>query len=185
MPPPKLVWSCTTGSPPCASKALDCAHQQALQTLGEIGAAEELDRVFILVRPLAQVHLPQVGGKLGLLVAATGDVPVRRHDLAPGLQIACRCAFDGRASAPAPIAAHLFIEDGAPELHLDLADLIGLRSRHRSQQALGRVERSISVVTGKGLLVRPLIAHITQFAHETALRMSQCAAEDVIPGTPT
>ena len=145
---------------------------------------KELHRVLVLVRPLAQVHLPQVGGKLGLLVAATGHVPVWRHHLAPGFEIARRCAFDGRASASAPIAAHLFIEDGAPELHLDLADLIGLRSRHRSQQALGRVECSISIVTGKGLLVRPLIAHITQFAHEAALRMPQRAAEDVIPGLP-
>jgi hypothetical protein len=116
-----------------ASEALDRAHQQALQTLGEVGTAKKLHRVPVLVRPLAEVHLPQISGKLGLLVAATGHIPMRRHDLAPRLQVARSGAFDGRASAPAPVVAYLFVEDRAPEFHLDLTDFIGLWGRYRSQ----------------------------------------------------
>ena len=57
-----------------AGEAPHRADQHPLQALGEIGAAEELDGVLVLVRPLAEVHLPEVGGELGLLVAAAGDV---------------------------------------------------------------------------------------------------------------
>src|SRR6266849_2226627 len=134
-----------------ASEALHRTHEQALQALGEVGAAEELDRVFILIRSLAQVYLPQVGGKLGLLVAATGHVPVRRDYLAPGFQGTRSGAFDSRAGAPTPVATSLLVEDGAPKLHLALADLVGLRSRHGREQAFGRIKRAIGIVTGKGL----------------------------------
>jgi len=40
--------------------------------------------VLVLVCPLAEVHLPQIGGKLGLLVAATGYVSMRCDHLTPG-----------------------------------------------------------------------------------------------------
>ena len=88
LPPPKLVWSCTTGSPPWPASRRTAPTSIALQALGEVGAAEELDRVAVLVGAFAQVDLPQVGGELGLLVATAGHVLVRRHHLAPGLEAA-------------------------------------------------------------------------------------------------
>ena len=71
-------------------EALHRADEQALEALGEVGAAEELDWVAVLVRALAEVHLPEIGGELRLLVAAARHVRVRRHDLAPGLEGAGR-----------------------------------------------------------------------------------------------
>jgi len=91
------------------------------------------------------------------LECASGQVALVRELACVGRPF---ITFDGRAGTPAPFAAHLFVEDGTAQFHLDLADFIGLRGRHRSQQALGRVEGSISVIAGKGLLVRPAIADV-------------------------
>jgi len=88
-----------------AREALHAAHEQALQTLGEIGAAEELLRLLGLVRALAQVDLPEVRRELGLLVAPTRHVGVRRHDLAPGLERAGRGGLDQRAAGLALLIA--------------------------------------------------------------------------------
>lgn len=71
MPTPKLVWSCTTGSPPWPATR-GTAPTSRLQALGQEGAAEELHRLPVLGAPLAQVHLPEVGRELRLLVAAAG-----------------------------------------------------------------------------------------------------------------
>ena len=139
----------------CAARA----DEQALQALGEVGAAEELGRLLVLVRALAQMHLPEVGGELGLLVAAARHVRVRRHDLAPGLEVAGRRALDQRcrrscASRCAPArrsasrSSSIFI----------LLDLVGLRRRDGGQQPRHRVERAVGVVAGERLLVRPLVA---------------------------
>ena len=78
-----------------AGEALHRAYQHPFQALGEIGAAEELDRVPVLVGALAEMHLPEVGGELGLLVAAAGHILVRRDHLTPGLEVARRRALDG------------------------------------------------------------------------------------------
>ena len=146
-----------------------------LQALGEVGAAEELDRVPVLVRALAEMDLPQVGGELGLLVAAAGHVLVRRHHLAPRLQVARRRALDGGAGALALLAAHLLVEDDAQQLHLHLADLVGLRRRDGGQQPPGRVERAVGVVAGEGLLVRPAVAHVAQLADQAALGLARAS----------
>ncbi len=69
-----------------AGESLDRTHQQSLQALGKIGAAEELDRIAVLVTPFTEMHLPQIGGELGLLVAPAGHIGMRSHDLAPGLE---------------------------------------------------------------------------------------------------
>ena len=152
-----------------AGEALHRADQHPLQALGEIGAAEELDRVPVLVRALAQMHLPEVGGELGLLVAAAGHILVRRHHLAPGLEVARRRALDGGAGALALFAAHLLVEAQAQELRLHLLDLVGLRRRDGGQQPPRRVERAVGVVAGEGLLVRPFVAVVAQFADQAAL----------------
>src|SRR5262249_36053530 len=84
------------------------------------------------------------------------------------LRPCCGYSLQTRPSTPAPFAARLLVEDGTTQLHLDLTDFIGLRGRHRSQQALGRVESSISVIAGKGFLVRPLVPHVAQLRNQAA-----------------
>ena len=167
-----------------AGEAPHRAHQHPLQALGEIGAAEELDRVLVFVGPFAEVHLPEIGGELGLLVAAAGHVLVRRHHFAPGLEVTRRRALDRRAGALALFASHLLVEAQAQELHLHLLDLVGLRRRDGGQQPPGRVERAVGVVAGEGLLVRPLVAMVAQLADQAALGRPQRLAEDVVPGFP-
>jgi hypothetical protein len=52
------------------------------------------------------VHLPEVGGKLGLLVATAGDYLVRRHHLAPGLQATRHRPLDRVAGSLALFSQH-------------------------------------------------------------------------------
>ncbi len=167
-----------------AGEALHRAHEQARQALGEIGAAEELDRVPVLVGPLAEMHLPEVRRELGLLVPAARHVPVRRHHLAPRLEVARRCALDGRARTLALLAAYLLVEAQAQQLGLHLLDLVGLRRRDSGEQPPRRVECAIGVVAGEGLLVRPLVAVVAQLAEEAALGRPERLAKDVIPRLP-
>ena len=117
------------------------AHQHRLQALGEVGAAEELDRVAVLVGPFAQVHLPEVGGELGLLVAAAGHVAMGRHHLAPRLEAARDLALDGRARALALFAAHLLVEAQAQQLQLHLFDVVRLGRGNGREQPGRRIER--------------------------------------------
>ena len=93
-----------------ASETLQSVHQQVGEALGQVGAAEELDRVTILVATLAQVHLPEIGGELGLLVAPARDVPVGCDYLAPGLERTGDTALDRGPSRLAPLVAHLLVE---------------------------------------------------------------------------
>ena len=81
----------------------------------QIGATEELDRVAVLVRPLSHMHLPQICGKLGLLVASAGYIFVRGDHLAPGLEVACGRALDCGASTLAFLAAHLLVKAQSQE----------------------------------------------------------------------
>ena len=99
-----------------AGEAPDTADEQALQALGEERAAEELLRFPVLVRALAEVHLPQIGRELRLLVAAARHVGVRRHHLAPGLERARGRRLDQRAAGLALLAAHLLVEDEPAQL---------------------------------------------------------------------
>ena len=169
-----------------AGEALHRADQQPLQALGEIGAAEELDRVAVLVRALAQMHLPEVGGELGLLVAAAGHVLVRRHHLAPGLEGAgrlrsrspCRRSCASRrapARRSAARSSSIFI----------LLDLVGLRRRDGGQQPRQRVERAVGVVARRMAPGAPTCCG-GRAARCTRLRSArpERLAEDVVPGLP-
>ena len=87
LPPPKAVWSWTTGSPPWAVRRCDAGDQQIQQALGEVGAAEELERgPGILGSAVPAMHLAEVGGELGLHVAPAGHVGMGLNDIAPGHQ---------------------------------------------------------------------------------------------------
>src|SRR3990172_10797017 len=70
------------------------ADEELLQALSEIGTAEELCRLLVLVRTFAQVHLPEVRSKLSLLVSAAGYILVRVHHLAPWHEVTRSLALD-------------------------------------------------------------------------------------------
>src|SRR6516164_348217 len=111
------------------------AHQQTAQAVCEIGAAEEFDRVAVFVGSFTEMNLPEIGCKLGLLVATTRHVPVGCHDLAPWLKVGRALGLDSRASSPPPFTANLLVEPQAEEFHPHLLDLVGLRRRDGSQKS--------------------------------------------------
>jgi hypothetical protein len=53
-----------------ATQALQGAAEEVPESLGEEGTTKEFGRIPVLVAPLAAMHLAEVGGELGLQVAA-------------------------------------------------------------------------------------------------------------------
>jgi len=87
--------------------------EELLQSLGDEGAPEELGGVLVLGCRLAQVHLPQIGRELRLLVFAAGHVPVRGDNFAPWLEAALRVALGGGHGVLAHLAPALLVETHA------------------------------------------------------------------------
>ena len=106
-----------------AIQAQQSICQQASQTLGQVGAAEELGRVAVFGGTLAEMDLPEVGGEFGLLVVAAGDVGVGVDYVAPGGQAAGGCCGDD-SGGTAALAAGLFVKAQAQQFHLQLFDLV-------------------------------------------------------------
>ena len=167
-----------------AGQAAHRPDQHSLQAFGQVGAAEELDRIPVFSRAFAQMHLPQVGGELGLLIPAACHILVRRHDRPPGFQARGGRALDGQAGLFAPFAPRLFVEAHPQQFHLDLVDLVGLRRRDRGQQPAGRVQDAVGIVAGEVLLVRPFVAVPAQLTDETALGGPKGVPKDLVPGFP-
>ena len=71
LPPPKLVCSSTTGSPPWRFNR-NTAWDTIAQALGKKCPAEKLGGILVLVRSFALINLPQVGRELGLLISCSG-----------------------------------------------------------------------------------------------------------------
>ena len=163
---------------------MDGSDQQALQALRQVGPSKELDRVPILVRPFTEMHLPEVGRELGLLVPPARDVPVGRDDLPPWLEAGGGSAFDSGARLPAPLPARLLVEAYPQQLHLEPLELIRLRRRNRGEKPTHRVERPIGVIAGEALLVGPLVAVTTQLTDQTPFRRPENPPKDVVPGLP-
>ena len=157
------------------------ADQHLLQAGGQVGTAEELHRVAVFVRAFAQVHLPQVGGKLGLLVAATGHVFMRHHHFAPGFEAGRHAAFDGDARRLAFLTARLLVEAHAQQFHLHLLHLVGLRCRDGGQQSSDGIERPVGIVAGEGFLMCPSVAHGQNLIHQAALCLTENLAKHVTP----
>lgn len=67
-----------------AGKSLGGTDQESAQTLGQIGAAEELTRVAVLGRRAARMNLGEIGRELGLLKLASGNIRMRLYHFAPG-----------------------------------------------------------------------------------------------------
>src|ERR1041384_2749469 len=82
-------------------------HEQMLETLGQVCPAKEFDGVFVFVRALAKMHLPEIGGEPRLLGATAGNVLMRRYNFAPRLEVCSGCALDHRTSTLALFASHL------------------------------------------------------------------------------
>ena len=167
-----------------SGKAAHRTDQHSLQALGQVGTAKELDRVPVLVRTFAQVHLPEVGRELGLLVSAARHVLVGGHDLPPRLQARGGCALDRQAGLSAPFASRLLVEAHPQQLHLDLLELVGLRRRDRGQQPADRIQDAIGIVAGESLLVRPPVAVPAQLTDEAALGGPEDVPKDIVPGFP-
>jgi len=151
--------------PTLARDALNRGYQQASEALGEVCAAEKLHRIPVLVCALAQVHLPEVCSKLGLLVAAARHVLVWCDHFPPGLQVSRSLALDCYPRALTFLAPHLLVKAKTQKLHLHFLDLVRLRCGNGGKQASGRIKRSVGVVGRKGGLVRPLVASLPQFTH--------------------
>ena len=118
-----------------AGQTPDASDEEAVQALGEEGAVEELAGIAVLVAAFTEVHLPEIGGELRLLVATAGHVRVRRNDLAPRLQRACRRGFDERAAGPPLLAPCLLVDHEPPQLGAHASDLVGLLCRDGRQEA--------------------------------------------------
>jgi hypothetical protein len=111
--------------------ALSCQAQhavdeQAFEALGKKGAVKKLAGVFILIGTFAQMHLPKIGGKLGLLVAAAGHIGMGDDHLAPWLERSTCRWLDQGSPGLAFLAAHLLLVYKAAKFHLHLADLVCL-----------------------------------------------------------
>ena len=167
-----------------AGQALHAAHQQPLQAFRQKRAPKKLHRFAVFIAAFAQMHLPQVSGKLGLLVTSARHVGMRRNHLAPRFKHAGRCGLDQRAARLALFATHLLIHRQPAQFRLDAVDLVGLRRGDSRKQTRHRVERAVGVVAAKWLLVRPFVALITQLLHQTALGTPQRFAEDCVPRIP-
>ena len=87
-----------------------CANQHSLQALGEISAPEELHRILVFVRSLAQMHLPEIGSEFGLLVTTARHILMRRHHFTPGLEVTRSSTLDGGTRGLALLSTRLLIE---------------------------------------------------------------------------
>ena len=144
-----------------AGQTSDAAHEELLEALGQVGAAGKLGGVAVFVAALAEVHLPEVGGELRLLVAATRHIGMRRRDLAPRLQRSSGRRFDERTSGSSLLAARLLVDDEPPQLRAHPSDLVGLRSGDGSEEARRGIERALRVIAGEGRLVCPLVPPVS------------------------
>ena len=164
-----------------AAEAAETVGEEPAEALGEVGAAEEFGRVAVFGGAFAEVYLPEVGGELGLLVVAAGDVGVGVDYFAPGGEAAGGGRGVGCWGAAA-LAAGLFFEAQALQLTLHLFDLGGLVGGDGGQKALCGVEHADCIIAGEAFLVRPCVAILPQLAHKAAFQAAQGQGEDVVPG---
>ena len=128
-------------------QAPERALKEPGQAVGHVGATEELDGVAILAGGITALDLGEVGGKLGLGVAAARDVGMRHHHLAPRLEPGRGCALQLQRLASG-LLARLLGEHRAQHLLAHVGQLGRLLSGGDGlQQALGAVERAVGVLS--------------------------------------
>ena len=166
-----------------SGQPLGGAGQQRAQTIGQIGAGEELGRVAVFRRRAAIVHLGKIGRKLGLLEIAGRHVLVRLDHLAPRQQPGHGVHHDLRPRRLFPLFVPLQLgELGAQDRVTHRADLFGcLACAHRLQQPPHAVQRPLGVVIGELAVMGQGVAHIDQLVHHRAVRPVQYVAERLIP----
>ena len=109
------------------------------------------------------MHLPEVGGEFRLLIAPARHVVMRRRHFAPGLQAARDFAVDGGDDF-ALFGAVLLLVAQAQQFVFHFFDIRRLRRGNRGQQPRRAVEGAIGVVAAIGLLMRPIVPRVAQFA---------------------
>ena len=162
-------------------QALDATAKQALQALGEKRAAKELDGIAVLFAALAEMHLPEVGGELRLLVAPAGHVGMRRDDLAPRTEDFGSRRRNERSAGLPLLGACLLIDNQPAQFAAHLRDGVCLRRRNRRKETRCRVERALRVITGEAMLVRPFVSPLPQLADQRAFGVSEALPEHLIP----
>ena len=156
-------------------------NQHLLQTFGQISTAEKLNRVTILIGTFTKMHLPEVGGKLSLLVTATGHIVMRHNYLPPRLEHTGHPGFERNTRRFSALSPRLLIKAETQQLHLRPLHLITLRCRDSSKQAANGVQCAIGIIAGKKFLMGPFVAAVTNFRHKATFRKTQCIAEHVVP----
>ena len=79
--------------------AFNTTYKQPFEAVRQIGTAEELRRLAILVSPFADVYLPEIRREFRLLILPAGDIHVRRDDFSPRLERARRRCLDQRSTS--------------------------------------------------------------------------------------
>ena len=163
-------------------ESLQARTQEVAQSCGEERAPVELDRLAVFVRAFTAVHGCEVGGELGLEVAAGRDVRMGRDDAPPRWQPGrCTSLRQGRLRLLALTPGPLFIPDAEQFLLLALHFFGLCRGADRCQEPPGGVERAVGIVRGERLFVGVPVAGAAEFVHERPLERPEVAAEDFLP----
>ncbi len=158
----------------------------AASALGEERPAEELGRMLVFVRALILVHLPQVGGELGLLIATAGHVRVRESPLpakASARPAACpRWAGTTSCASPAGADRRTWSASG-PCASGRLPPPASAADTAFSSRSMESRARTASLLLNCSVM-RPAVAHFAQFADDAPLGVAQRVLEDRVPLVP-
>ncbi len=161
---------------------LDACDKQRQQALGQVRAAEELNRVLILGGGCARHDLRQVSGELRLNVVPAGNVRMRGDDIPPGLEAHY---LGGLAVERACCLLRLLTLLLVAQPQHALADLLDARRLFRRgdhlQQALCGVGNPVRLIVRESLLMCPTVARFIQLADVRAPHMPQLVVKDIVP----
>ena len=125
----------------CPGQPFGGSRQQITQTLGDVGAGEELTRILIFGFGAAVGDLPQIGRVLGLHEVPAGHIFVRCDDVAPRCQRRLGGALGRLGRGAAALATGFLVEHSAHQTVTQLVDLGALASvAEHLQQSFHRVE---------------------------------------------
>ena len=155
------------------------AAQQLLETVGEIRATEELDRVLVFLgRVSLHCHRVEIRSELGIAVPTRSHVRMRLEHLAPRRQLGVRRA--GQRSGCTHCLSSLLLEVAAEDVLPRCADGVGLADcADRAHDPLDGVQGADGVIGGEGLEVRDVVAYVAQLSDEALLSTGQVVVEDV------
>ena len=136
------------------------AAQQLLETVGEVRATEELDRVLVFLgRVSLHCHRVQVRRELGIAVATRSYVRMWLEHLAPGRQLGVRRA--GQRSGCSHCFSSLLLEVAAEDVLPGCADRIRLADcADRSHDPFDGVQGADGIIGREGLEVCDVVAYV-------------------------